>query len=401
MSKCSLTHWLMLPFLVAAGCGGGHKSGTGADMSEGADLAIVSNTPDMSVVLDMTTPDDLAAPNQGPAPFIVDGTYAASGYYSDSGATLTDNPNCPTRGGAGRGACHHVTYKPAGATGYAGILWQYPANNWPSTDMQTPGFAIPAGYTQVQFYAWGAVGGEKLSFFAGDGVQPSVQGTPPTSELDLTLTATPTLYTLGISNLYGASTLSAFRWSLAAGTAATQFYVDDIVWAAPTTGVSPKAFGIDSNFAASGYMGDGANPGELVDQSDCTPTVVGATGCHHFVWNPTIDGGAPTNGWAGVYWQSPAGNWGGATDPTGAAITAGYTEVSFYAWTADGGETVSFFAGLGKDDFATKINAVMSTTPTLYTLGVGGAYGAHVVGGFGWSVGGAGVSLDITGVQWR
>ncbi len=404
MSKRSLSSWLVMPLLVAVGCGGGGHSGAAADMTEGGDLAVVSNTHDMSVSVeaDMSTPPDLSAPNQGPAPFIVDSTYAASGYYSDNGASLSDTPSCPTRGGAGRGTCHHIAYVPASsAGGYAGILWQYPANNWPGPS-EMPGYALPAGYTQVQFYAWGAAGGEKLSFFAGDGVDSKVTGTPATSELDVTLTTTPTLYTLGVSNIYGATTISAFRWETQAGAApAATFNIDDIVWAAPSTGVSPKAFAIDTNFVAAGYMGDGANPGELVDEPTCTPTVMGASGCHHFVWNPTIDGGAPTNGWAGVYWQSPSGNWGGATDPVGAAIPAGYTEVSFYAWTAAGGEIVSFFAGLGKDNFATKINAVMTTTPTLYTLGVGGAYGAHVVGGFGWSVGGAGTSLDIIGVQWR
>lgn len=416
MSKRSLSSWLALPLLVAAGCGGGGKSTTDMGAHAGADLAVAGNTADMSgggpgadmsaAAGDMASGGgDMAAPLQGPAPFVVDTIFAASGYYNEAGGKIVDDASCPTRAGGKRGTCHHITYTPAASTGgYAGILWQYPANNWPGP-AQLPGYVIPTGYTRVQFWAWGAVGGEVLNFSAldsykgGDGYD---NGTKRSAASPITLTTTPTLYTVGVAGNYGAAGVAtAFAWDLGSATHANQFYIDDLVYSTPDVVATAPVFNIDTNFAASGYMGDGANPGELVDTGDCTPTVPGAHGCHHFTWNPTIDGGAPSNGWAGVYWQSSLNDWGAPTDAPGKAIPAGYTEVSFYAWSAKGGESVSFFAGLGVDNFAPKINVVLTQTPTLYTLGIGGLYGARVVGGFGWSVGGSGISLDIDGVQWR
>ena len=406
MSKRSLSSWLALPFLVAVSCGGGGKSTTDMGAHTGADLAVAGNTADMSNVApgaDMSAAassdmavgsGDMAAPMQGPPAFIVDKTYVASGYYSEPGGKIVDDATCPTRGGAGRGTCHHITYTPAAATGgYAGILWQYPANNWGGAGAPA-GFALPAGYTQVQFWAWGKDGGEVLHFSALDSLG---NGDKRTTN-NITLTTTPTLYTLGVGNLYPATVISAFAWDLGSATHANQFYIDDLVYVAPET-TTPAPFNIDANFFASGYIGDGQTPGLLTDTSDCSPTVPGASGCHHFVWNRNLDGGG--QGYAGVIWQYPEGNFGGPTDPAGKPIAAGYTEVAFYAWSQTGGEEAAFFAGIGSDTFASKINVILTTTPTLYTLGVGG-YGSHVVGGFGWAVGGTpGISLDLDGIQWR
>jgi hypothetical protein len=406
MSKRSLSGWLVLPLLVAAGCGGGNKSTTDSGSQEGPDLAIGGNAHDMSASeQDMTAPigtggdmagGDMAAPMQGPPAFIVDKSYFASGYYSESnGTNITDDASCPTRAGGKRGTCHHISYTPAASTGgYAGIQWQYPANNWGGANAPA-GFALPSGYTQVQFWAWGKDGGEVLHFSALDSL---ANGDKRTTN-NVTLTTTPTLYTLGVGNNYGAAVISAFAWDLGSATHVNQFYIDDLVYVAPEATTTPPPFNIDSAFYSSGYIGDGATPGLLTDSGDCSPTVPGAAGCHHFVWNRNLDGGG--QGYAGVIWQYPTGNFGGPTDPTGVAVAAGYTEVAFYAWSTAGGEEAAFFAGIGSDTFASKINVILTTTPTLYTLGVGG-YGAHVVGGFGWAVGGTpGVSLDLDGIQWR
>jgi len=151
-----------------------------------ADLSMAMNAPaDLSA-----SSEDLAAP-QGPSPLVVDDRYAASGFEGggDVAGTIHADESCPMRASDGRGHCHHVDWTP-GTNSWGGVVWQYPANNWGSS----PGLPIPAGYAQVRFRAWGASGGEKVSFLAGLGV-----GGPDKFQgrLDVTLAAMPTLYVLG------------------------------------------------------------------------------------------------------------------------------------------------------------------------------------------------------------
>jgi hypothetical protein len=165
----------------------------------------------------------------------------------------------------GRGTCHTVIYSslpkgtqigyPAGATamGWAGVVWQYPLNNWGGS----VGYAIPAGATKIAFYAKGKVGGETVKFGAGvvtpGGTtvcsDPFASGTNPSTEITLTTNWTP--YTMPIIGTYATGVITGFGYSLAnqvptgagsgdggapdAGDAGSSFppvtfYVDDIVW---------------------------------------------------------------------------------------------------------------------------------------------------------------------------
>ena len=341
--------------------------------------------------------DDLAAP-QGPGAFVVDDTYAASGFEGGGtvAGTITDDQTCPARAGDGRGHCHHIQWSP-GTKSWGGVVWQFPGNNWGSM----PGFAMPPGYGQVRFWAWGKSGGEQLSFLVGLGA-----GGPDKFQqrLDVTLTAQPQLYVLGVSGAYRDKVVSAFGWVTSAAVAQT-FYVDDIAWTgdAEGDGSAPPSFAVEPKFGPSGFMGDGA--AGFVSASACSsPSNSGS--CHHFLWDPNADAGGGTQGWAGVFWQSAPGNWARPSDPDGAAVVAGYREVRFWAWSsAGGGETVSFLAGMGattRDAWQSKLDVQLNATPTLYTLGVGGGYGAHVVGGFGWVAGGGtGLAFNIDGATWR
>ncbi len=356
-----------------------------------ADLSVVTTAADLSAAS-----DDLAAP-QGPSPLVVDDSFAASGFEGggDVAGTITDDQTCPMRGGDGRGHCHHLQWTP-GTNSWGGVLWQYPANNWGGA----PGFAIPAGYGQVRFRAWGMAGGEQVSFLVGLGA-----GGPDKFQqrLDVTLAAQPTLYVLGVSGAYRDQVVSAFGWVTSAATAQT-FYVDDIVWTGDDegNGGAPPSFAVEPTFGPTGYMGDGTIG--FVASSACT-SPSGDGSCRHFEWDPNSDAGGASQGWAGVFWQSAPGDWAGATDPDGAAVAAGYREVRFLAWsTHGGGETVSFLAGMGaatRDGWQSKLDVQLNATPTLYTLGVGGGYGAHVVGGFGWVAGGGGLGLNVDGAIWR
>jgi hypothetical protein len=355
------------------------------------DLSVPTAANDLSAAS-----DDLAVA-QGPSPLVVDDHFAASGFEGggDAAGTITDDQSCPMRAGDGRGHCHHLSWTP-GTNSWGGVVWQYPANNWGGM----PGFAMPAGCGQVRFRAWGQTGGEKVSFLVGLGA-----GGPDKFQqrLDVTLGAQPALYVLGVRGAYRDKVVSAFGWVTGAAAAQT-FYIDDITWSGDGEGdgSAPPSFAVEPKFGPSGYIGDGTMG--FVTTGACT-SPVGDSSCRHFEWDPNSDAGGTSQGWAGVFWQSAPGNWAGANDPDGAAVAAGYREVRFWAWSAHGGgETVAFLAGMGvgtHDGWQSKLEVQLGTTPTLYTLGVGGGYGAHVVGGFGWVAGGSGLGFNLDGATWR
>jgi len=158
----------------------------------------------------------------GSPPFVVDTVYKPSGWIGDAPAyavTPTDPPagipftgiapapgstarisllpvdyssvgDACTPDGVGRssanarGACWKVTYIPfpqplepgsaPGTTrvgtgpgyGWAGVLWQYPLNNWGNLG---GGYPIPPGATTISFWARGTVGAERVRFLSGEG----------------------------------------------------------------------------------------------------------------------------------------------------------------------------------------------------------------------------------------
>jgi len=179
---------------------------------------------------------------------------------------------------------------------------------------------------------------------------------------------------------------------------------------------------VDDLFAASGFMGDGANPGAIVLANAPTDCPARAPGnpvgkCSKFTYTP-VNAGNPQAfmpaGWGGVYWQAPANNWG--TLP-GQHIEAGATKVTFYAAGAKGGEVVSFIAGgiMGtayQDPPKVELgNQVLTTTMTAYSIDLTGLTYEGIIGGFGWTIeakagADAGlfdptpVSFYVDGIQW-
>jgi hypothetical protein len=151
------------------------------------------------------------------------------------------------------GSCHTVIYTDAppdasALKGWAGVVWQFPANNWGTS----PGLAVPAGATAVTFYARGATGQEKVAFDVG-GIG---FGTPPTTAAPCvdtvsdglpktTLSTTWTQYTISLSGqTYPGGVIGGFTWIGAAAdsppdASAITFYIDDIQWVAsvPDAGV--------------------------------------------------------------------------------------------------------------------------------------------------------------------
>jgi hypothetical protein len=184
------------------------------------------------------------------------GGWIASGYEGDY--TQISMPGDTTCGGdrapgSPVGNCHTVIYTDAppdasALKGWAGVVWQYPANNWGTS----PGLAVPPGATAVTFYARGATGQEKVAFGVG-GV--GFGGVPTTAApcLDTvsqslpkaTLSTTWTQYVISLDGqTYPGGVIGGFTWIGAAAdgpadASAVTFYIDDIQWVAsvPDAGV--------------------------------------------------------------------------------------------------------------------------------------------------------------------
>jgi len=175
-------------------------------------------------------------------------------------------------------------------------------------------------------------------------------------------------------------------------------------------------FVVDTAFIPSGFMGDGQTaglvtmlPAKMGDSRDCngirtSTTAVGA--CHSVVYAPPASGGM---GWAGVYWQYPANNWG---TKAGYSIPAGATKVAFQAKGAKGGEKVTFIAGgimgatnMFNDSLKVSLDVVLAADWTAYSLDIGGQSYAQVLGGFGWTMkasdAAASGTFYVDDIQWK
>lgn len=102
-----------------------------------------------------------------------------------------------------------------------------------------------------------------------------------------------------------------------------------------------------------------------------------------------VDYPGSQDGWAGIYWQHPANNW-------GTVLGAGYdltgaTKLEFWAKGEVGGEIVEFYAGgiTGPyGDSMPKVGILRELTSdwALYTIDVSGQGLSYIIGGFGLTV---------------
>ena len=134
----------------------------------------------------------------------------------------------------------------------------------------------------------------------------------------------------------------------------------------------------------SGYMG---NTGAMKVDDKCSEKPHSGETCMKIEYS--------ANGnWAGIFWQSPAGDWG--DKPGGANLSKAATLV-FWARGEKGGEKVSFFmGGIGKDkpfhDTANRKleNVVLKKSWTRYRIPLDGEDLSQIKTGFGFNFGGQG-----------
>jgi len=137
-----------------------------------------------------------------------------------------------------------------------------------------------------------------------------------------------------------------------------------------------------NHFIPSGWMGD-FNDLQFNDGSTENPHS-GDT-CIKITYLPKS---SKESGWAGIYWQTPANNWG---DNVGGYNLTGKKRLTFWARGAKGGEVVSEFkmGGLvgtkGDSDSASTGSIVLSTQWKKYTIRLAGKDLSHIIGGFSWT----------------
>ncbi|MCX5714588.1 MAG: hypothetical protein NT033_07280, partial [Candidatus Omnitrophica bacterium] len=137
----------------------------------------------------------------------------------------------------------------------------------------------------------------------------------------------------------------------------------------------------DNHFIPSGWMGDYGDI-KLNDQAMDNPH--SGTTCMQFVYSAKKSQG---QGWAGVYWQNPANNWG---SKKGGFDLTGMTKLTFWARGARGGEAIQkFVVGGIKGVYADTANIETGSIELTdswkqYTINLAGKDLAYISGGFGW-----------------
>jgi len=173
------------------------------------------------------------------------------------------------------------------------------------------------------------------------------------------------------------------------GVCALRAYFIIIIFLCPASRALAQhdTFNIGKEFIASGWMGDGemgTRHLQLDEVSRENPHT--GTDCIKVVYTP-----GPV-GWAGIYWQNEADNWG---DQPGENFNrTGYRHLTFWTRGAKGGEVVEFAIGgievkgkKYKDSFKAQTRPRKITLHkewTRYTIGLGSEDLSSVIGGFAW-----------------
>jgi hypothetical protein len=193
-----------------------------------------------SAGVDDTPPGVDPTPENGiDPPFAVSQYFAPSGFMGDGddGVSLVaeaSTGDCLDRRVADAdGDCYRFTYTAATRL-WAGVYWQYPANNWGELE----GKKVAPGATEVSFWAAGGAGGEKLKVVIG-GIKDVTLAHSDTlkAEGNFELTTEMTRYTVPIAGQSYDKVIGGFSWianypeNTDPSTAAPiVVYLDDIVW---------------------------------------------------------------------------------------------------------------------------------------------------------------------------
>ena len=135
----------------------------------------------------------------------------------------------------------------------------------------------------------------------------------------------------------------------------------------------------ENHFIPSGWMGD---TGDLGCNLACLESPKKEKSCIKISYSAKKTQG---QGWAGIFWQNPANNWG---DKKGGYDLTGATKLTFWARGAKGGEKIAEFkvggiTGEYPDSDSASIESIVLTKEWReYTIDLKGKDLSYVVGGF-------------------
>jgi len=281
--------------------------------------------------------------------------------------------------------------------GWAGVYWQFPANNWGS---KKGGFDL-TGMTKLTFWARGEKGGEIIQKFGAGGIGLNKDVPYPDSSVTETepieLTDVWKQYTINLAGKDLSYINGGLFWTITADSnlEGATFYLDDIKFVAdpemkPETKkreampfyVYSDRGSISNHYIPSGWMPASASQDLKYDQSWKENPYLGDT-CIRITYNDNSG-----TRWAGIYWQQPANNWG--------TIDAGYDlsaakKLTFWARGEKGGERIEEFKAGGimgelSDSDASSIGPVILNKEwTQYTIDLSGKDMSYIIGGFCWA----------------
>jgi len=322
-----------------------------------------------------------------------DNHYIPSGWMGDYGDIklndqFMENPHSGT-------TCMQFTYtaKKAQGQGWAGVYWQYPANNWGN---KKGGFDL-TGMTKLTFWARGAKGQEIIQKFIVGGIKGTYPDSANVETGPIELTDTWKQYTINLAGKDFSYINGGFCWvtTVDLNPEGCVFYLDDIKFETDPT-MKPETKKTESmpfyvysdrssmknHYIPSGWMGDW---GDIkYDNASKEDPYLGDS-CIKIIYNGQAAQGAR---WAGIFWQNPANNW-GTVD--GGFDLSKATKLTFWARGVKGGERIEEFKAGGimgeySDSDSSSIGPVILNKEwTQYTIDLKGRDMSYVIGGFCWA----------------
>ena len=351
-------------------------------------------------VLALALPAIVLAEANTPKEFVVysdknskDNHFIPSGWMGDTGDIkmndqAADNPHNGTT------AIQFVySAKKAQGLGWAGVYWQNPANNWGT---KKGGFDL-TGMNKLTFWARGAKGGEVLQKVCVGGIKGTYPDSATVEMGPIELTDTWKQYTVNLSGKDLSNISGGFCWATNGdlNPDGATFYIDDIKFEADPT-LKPETkkqeampfyvysdrSSAKNHFIPSGWMGD---YGDIKYEANSKEDPYLGDTCIKINYNGKK---AQGQGWAGIFWQNPANNWG--TMDNGYDLSKA-TKLTFWARGAKGGERIEEFKIGGiMGEFSDSDSAVigpiiLNKEWTQYTIDLKGKDISYIIGGFCWS----------------
>ena len=315
--------------------------------------------------------------------------FIPSGWMGDTGdIKMNDQSAVSPQTGS---TCLEFTYsaKKAQNQGWAGVYWQNPANNWGT---KKGGFDL-TGMTKLTFWARGAKGGEVIQKVMVGGIKGTYPDSVNVEMGPVELTDTWKQYTVNLAGKDLTYVSGGFGWATNAdlNPDGAVFYLDGIKFESDAT-IKPETkkqqampfyvysdrSSAKNHFIPSGWMGDyGDIKYEGTSKED---PYLGDT-CIKITYNGKK---AQNQGWAGIFWQNPAQNWGTAD---GGFDLSKATKLTFWARGAKGGERIEEFKvggimGEFSDSDSSLIGPIILNKDwTQYTIDLKGKDMSYIIGG--------------------